>query len=238
MFATPDYTAIARSSDPAGGGRLPVRPGAGYTGLMTPDDVVSPAASRRRPFPAGAVALGLALALPAAASTPEPPASDADADCYAAARDHGAAYPCDLAVQVARDPLDPAALNRALVNRALILMRENRLEAALADLDAALETAPEDARVYGNRGNLLLRLGRPQDALAAHGRAIELAPDDPAGYYNRAFVWRALGDDQRALGDVAAAAERLEAGAGTDPEAAESSLTPASSTAAGDGQAP
>lgn len=150
------------------------------------------------------------------AAPAEPPegAAEPDVTCFLAVRDGGASYDCDLAVQVASDSPDPAALTRALLNRARLLTREGNLEAALTDLDRALEGAPDDpeilARVFGNRGNLLLRMGRPAEALAAHGRAIELAPDEPIGYYNRAFAWRALGDDDAAQADVDTAAGLLE----------------------------
>lgn len=115
------------------------------------------------------------------------------------------AYVCDLAVQMARDGVAPAALATALGNRALVLAADGRLEPALADLQAALEQSPDDPTLYANLGNLLLRMARPADALAAHDRAVDLAPGDPAGYYNRAFSYRALGDARRAQQDVAAA---------------------------------
>lgn len=230
-LATRDYTAIVRPADCAGGPRSrsrrrPVT----LRAMRHPPPVPARRRPQRAPGPIRLLAAGLLLAT--AADLAAQTASDPDRDCYLAARDRGAAYPCDLAIQVARDPLDPAALTRALVNRALILTREDRLEAALKDLDSALETAPDDPRVYGNRGNLLLRMGRPQDALAAHGRAIELAPDDPTGYYNRAFVWLALGEETRARADVAAATERIGAAAGDRAPVDPSALSPESSAAA------
>lgn len=195
----------------------------------------SPSNARLPTMLALCAALALAV-LPTDAAAAESASASADpaARCFLAARDGGASYDCDLAVQVAGNPPDPAALTRALVNRALLLTREGSLEAALADLEGAAAGAPDDAQllalVFGNRGNLLLRMGRPADALAAHGRAIELAPDDPTGYFNRAFAWRALGDDQQAQADVETAGQLL---AGAAEGAAAPGVTAPSSSAAG-----
>lgn len=147
----------------------------------------------------------------AGAETPTRETAQTPAEvCYQAARDGGRdAYACDLAVQVARDAGDRAGLVAALANRSLILRRDNRLEPALEDLNAALGQAPDDAALHSSLGNLLLRLGRPGEALAAHDQAVALAPDDPGTYYNRAFSHRALGDTLRAEEDVAAARARL-----------------------------
>ncbi len=159
------------------------------------------------------------LAQAAGGQTPAQPApaeADVDAaqeaagsplvDCYRQAQGGGTdPYPCDLAVGMAEDSGDPAALASAFGNRALVLAREGRLEAALADVEAALAASSEEATLHGTRGNLLLRLGRPAEALAAHDRAVALAPEDPLAYYNRAFSHRALGAPQRAEEDLAAA---------------------------------
>ncbi|MDZ7668029.1 MAG: tetratricopeptide repeat protein [Gammaproteobacteria bacterium] len=131
--------------------------------------------------------------------------------CYEAARSRAReAYSCDLAVQIARDAGDRQRLLAALANRALVLAADGRLEPALADLDEAVNLAPDDAGLHSRRGNLLLRLGRTADALAAHDRAVELAPEDAGVYYNRAFSLRALGDSAQAAEDVQAALRRLD----------------------------
>lgn len=139
-----------------------------------------------------------------------PAADDPAAACYHAATTGGREiYPCDLTVQVARDSGNPQELAAAHANRALVLLHMGRLEAALQDLDAAVQLAPNDADLHGNRGNLLLRMQRSNEALAAHDRAVALAPHDPASYFNRAFSHQALGDSAAADADVAAARQRL-----------------------------
>ncbi|MFU8816398.1 MAG: tetratricopeptide repeat protein [Pseudomonadales bacterium] len=136
--------------------------------------------------------------------------ADPAAECYRiAATGDRDVYPCDLAVQVARDSGSPRDLAAAHANRAMVLARLGRWPAALQDLDIAVQAAPTDADAHGNRGNVLLRLGRPAEALAAHERAVALAPGDPTSYYNRAFSLQALGDFAAADADVAQARELL-----------------------------
>lgn len=170
--------------------------------------------------------LAASLGAPAwgAATGQEPPSLEAEELrphnlCYEAARSRARdAYACDLAVQIARDAGARQRLIAALANRALVLTADERLEPALADLEEALELAPDDAALHSSRGNLLLRLGRTADALAAHDRAVELAPRDAGIYYNRAFSLRALGEPGEAAQDVEAArswlSERAIRGAG------------------------
>ncbi|MFW6094454.1 MAG: tetratricopeptide repeat protein [Pseudomonadota bacterium] len=153
-------------------------------------------------------ALVAILAAPASAEpeTGEEADDSALGQCYRLARGSGdAPRPCDMAVEAARQSGDPQALVSALANRSLVLAASGQLDAALADVDTALEIAPDRAALHGNRGNLLLRLGRPRDALAAHGRAVRLAPKSPLGYFNRAFSHRAVGAMERAEQDLARA---------------------------------
>jgi predicted Zn-dependent protease len=135
-----------------------------------------------------------ATAVPASAQ----PESPHDA-CFAAARSGSAnPFPCDLAAEAGRSEGSDARLAAALANRALIFTAAGRLQAALDDLNSALNLAPDDAALHGNLGNLLLRLGRAADALAAHDTAVRLRPDAALHQYNRAFSYRAVGDADRA----------------------------------------
>jgi Flp pilus assembly protein TadD len=156
--------------------------------------------------------LALAVAPGVSTSAGVPPGNPL-AGCYEAASAGGDdPYPCDLAVQVARDTGDPRLLAGTLANRAMVLTRLQRFEPALRDLNDAVAAAPDQADLHGNRGNLLLRMGRATEALAAHDRAVALAPRDPAGYYNRAFAYQALGDPARAAADVETARLLLSSG--------------------------
>jgi predicted Zn-dependent protease len=159
------------------------------------------------------------MALTGAPASGQAPGSGALAeprdDCYRAAIEGARdAYPCDLAVEMARDGGNSRELAAALANRAMVLAQGQRLDAALQDLNAAVEAAPDNADLHGNRGNLLLRMNRATEALAAHNRAVALAPEDPAVYYNRAFSHQALGDSAGAAVDVETARVLLNAGPG------------------------
>jgi Flp pilus assembly protein TadD len=150
--------------------------------------------------------MGLAAAMLAAAVAAQDPSPHQD--CYQAARAGSTApYACDLAVEAARGAQVPGLLAAALANRALIFTRDGRFDAALEDLNAALQLAPADPALHGNLGNLLLRVGRPADAAAAHDAAARLRPDDPLHRYNQAFSYRALGDPARAARTVAELAD-------------------------------
>jgi Flp pilus assembly protein TadD len=158
--------------------------------------------------------ISLLAFLPATAlAQPAVPPVDPPLACYQAASEgRSDPYPCDLAVQIARDSGSARALAAALANRAMVLTRLQRLEPALRDLNDAVAAAADNADLHGNRGNLLLRMGRASDALAAHDRAVALAPEDPAVYYNRAFSYQALGDPTRAAADVETARVLLSGG--------------------------
>jgi tetratricopeptide (TPR) repeat protein len=168
-----------------------------------------------RPVPARLLSmLALLVGAPAWA---EAPAVDRGplVDCYRTAADGSRDFfPCDLAVQIARDSGNRREIGAALANRAMVLANAQRYDAALQDLNDAVEAAPDNADLHGNRGNLLLRMNRAREALAAHDRAVALAPQDAAAYYNRAFSHQALGDFARAAADIEAARELLTAPAG------------------------
>ena len=81
--------------------------------------------------------------------------------------------------------------DRAYGNRAVALLRENRDEEALRDLDTALRLNPGNTHAYANRGTIHLRLGHPEKALADFDRAIGLDPSFAEAHAERcAFFLR------------------------------------------------
>jgi predicted TPR repeat methyltransferase len=97
------------------------------------------------------------------------------------------------------NPLDQA---RALFVRGNAHFEAGRLQAALADFDAALALAPGRPSLLANRGATLCRLARWDEALAALQSAAQADPD-------HADAWAAMGQAQQALGQWAGAAESL-----------------------------
>ena len=96
----------------------------------------------------------------------------------------------------------------ALVNQGISLLEVDRVEEALAALDAGIALEESGTaiafsgyvRQYGYRakGRALLRIGRPEDALAAVEVAVGAGPDDPSMYDELATALRALGREDDA----------------------------------------
>src|SRR5690606_16350210 len=87
-------------------------------------------------------------------------------------------------------------------NRAQLVAMRGDLEAALADLGAAIDADPGYPDYYVDRGNLLFKLGRLDEAEADYESAIRVGPPFPEPYYNRSEVRYAHGDMAGALADL------------------------------------
>jgi Flp pilus assembly protein TadD len=57
-------------------------------------------------------------------------------------------------------------------------------QAALREIELALELNPEDAESHNLRGNILVELGRPQEAAQAYRRALEIDPLNSSALLN------------------------------------------------------
>ena len=67
-------------------------------------------------------------------------------------------------------------VDRGYGNRAVALLREDRLDEALRDLDTTLRLNPQSSRAWFNRGTVSSRRGEGETALAEFDRAIRLDP--------------------------------------------------------------
>jgi tetratricopeptide (TPR) repeat protein len=93
--------------------------------------------------------------------------------------------------QVAKDTgLVSYRLHRQLAEA---LLRLERDEEALAELDEAVHLKPSLPENHYRRGVVLDRLGRFGDALAAFSKAIELAPDDVVYHQTLGFTLESMG---------------------------------------------
>ena len=106
------------------------------------------------------------------------------------------------AVLVAPD----AALPRLV--RARLRHRSGDLDAALADLDAALSLRPDDTDARTLRGQILAESGRPAEALAELNRSQAIGSDDAALHRARAVALAALGRVDLAILSVTEALDR------------------------------
>jgi len=77
--------------------------------------------------------------------------------------------------------LMPPSSARLFELSALLAMREGKLDAALAELDAGLADNPTEAALYRRRAQLRHRLGDPSGAARDAAEAVVLNPGDPSG---------------------------------------------------------
>jgi predicted TPR repeat methyltransferase len=80
-----------------------------------------------------------------------------------------------------------------LHNLAAVRVRQKRPAEALALMDQALTTAPDDATGWYQRGQVLQALGRPVEALNSYDRVIGLRPEDGAAWSQRGGILKDMG---------------------------------------------
>lgn len=86
-------------------------------------------------------------------------------------------------------------------SRATQAMIANELDAAMSDLDKALELKPADAGSYVDKGIIFAKKDKLQDALEQYSKAIELNPNYALAFYNRGAVNERLRKIDEALAD-------------------------------------
>lgn len=92
-------------------------------------------------------------------------------------------------------------------SRATQELTANNLDAAMADLDKALELKPGDAGSYVDKGTIFARKENYQAAIEQYSKAIELNPNYALAFFNRGTVNEKLGKTQDALGDYLRSAD-------------------------------
>jgi curved DNA-binding protein CbpA/Tfp pilus assembly protein PilF len=80
--------------------------------------------------------------------------------------------------------------------------RKGDLDRAIADLERAIELAPEDAGAYRQRGNAWGLKGDVDRALADYDRALRIAPNDSAVFHDRGLMWQWNKELDKALVDL------------------------------------
>lgn len=86
--------------------------------------------------------------------------------------------------------------------RALGLVREKKLDEALAMFGWSVKLEPKRIEPLANRAVLLFQLGRVHEALRDLDAAVMMDPDNPSLLFNRARMRQASSDNAGALGDV------------------------------------
>ena len=85
--------------------------------------------------------------------------------------------------------------------------RLNDYQLILADLNKAIDLAPDYAYTYYNRGNVLSGLKDYRAAIASYDEAIALEPNLAEAYYNRGLTYIFLGENARGVADLSKAGE-------------------------------
>jgi tetratricopeptide (TPR) repeat protein len=134
--------------------------------------------------------------------TPPQPAPRTQGDLDAVLRDVGAAVrggDMPRAIELARQGLDRGLEHPGLLSiRSLWLEQDGRYEEALADLERALELAPNDFATLNAKGLVLDRLQRPHDAVAAFAAAVAAEPRFAPAHHNLGWAREMVGDQEAA----------------------------------------
>ena len=89
----------------------------------------------------------------------------------------------------------------SLIHQAIDLADAEDYAGALAILNEAITSAPEDAQAYFERGMVLLNLDRDADAIPDFEQALRIDPEFPGARQWRATALSALGDHLQAAND-------------------------------------
>ena len=85
--------------------------------------------------------------------------------------------------------------------------RLNDYQLILADLNKAVDLAPDFAYTYYNRGNVLSHLKDYRAAIVSYNEALALEPNLAEAYYNRGLTYIYLGENARGVADLSKAGE-------------------------------
>ena len=86
--------------------------------------------------------------------------------------------------------------------RAIACMRLNDNDAAIRDIEAAIECDPENARLHYHKGAILFKAEVLDEALKCLTQAIDLSPEYAPAYALRSEVYERLGDKDAAGLDI------------------------------------
>ncbi|MBI2472651.1 MAG: tetratricopeptide repeat protein [Planctomycetes bacterium] len=91
------------------------------------------------------------------------------------------------------------------LNRSIIHKEKGNIEAALKDVNHAIELHGNDAVAYCNRGVIYEKMKDSERAISDYNKAIELNPDYAPAYYNRGSLYAAIEAIDKAIMDYSKA---------------------------------
>jgi tetratricopeptide (TPR) repeat protein len=113
---------------------------------------------------------------------------------------------CDEAL--GQDALSEHDTVATFVNRGILKLRRNQIEAAIADFDRAIRMNPRQPEAYLNKGAALIRLNDAGEALRLFTVALEYQTRRPEiAHFGRAIANETLGNVRAAYNDYRRASE-------------------------------
>jgi tetratricopeptide (TPR) repeat protein len=97
--------------------------------------------------------------------------------------------------------LDPQ-FTLALKGRGAAYLKLDKVQEAIADINAVIKIAPENARAFHMRGLAYAKAGNYDKALGDFNQALELNPDYGTAYYSRANLHHKMGHPDLATEDT------------------------------------
>lgn len=92
-----------------------------------------------------------------------------------------------------------------LINRAAVLLTQNKPTEALRDYDAAIQLNSKNPTLYQQRALAWKAAGKPDRAIEDFGKAIEISPQHLSAIMGRGFVWYEQGKHAQAIEDFSTA---------------------------------
>jgi len=97
--------------------------------------------------------------------------------------------------------LDPR-FTLALKSRGAAYLKLDKVQEAIADINAVIKIAPDNARAFHMRGLAYDKAGDYDKALVDFNQALELNPDYGTAYYSRANLHNKMGHPDLATEDI------------------------------------
>lgn len=108
----------------------------------------------------------------------------------------------DGGIEIFNRILEKQPLAKAYQARAACYAKKERVDDALKDIDAAIQTDPQNAKLFYHKAVLLMGKERTEEAFTFVEKAIELSPEVPAFYVLRSKIFEKMGDEDSAAIDM------------------------------------
>lgn len=108
----------------------------------------------------------------------------------------------DGGIEIFTRILEKQPLAKAYQARAACYAKKKRVDDALKDIDAAIQTDSQNAKLFYHKAVLLMSKECTEEAFTSIEKAIELSPEVPAFYVLRSKIFEKMGDEDNAAIDM------------------------------------